>query len=355
MPNRSRPTPALRIALVVLAAFGLGTGAALALNSADSERSSGGAGSAAVVTTTHAPTVTNDEAPVTTLPGSPGSPSTVSTGGASTPAVTTAPSTSASTVPPTTVAPPIVSEVPTAGVPAVDAAAYVVFDASSGRQLAASNAEEPRAVGSMQKMLTAHVVMQEGDPEHVVTVPEMQVDPKESQIGLYAGEQLSRAVLLRAMMIVSANDAARALAVDVAGSTEAFVEQMNAAAAALGMTDTAVMNPVGLDADGQHSTANDMLLLARTLMADPTFRETAARTTASLHGMTFNSPNDLLTSYPGADGIKTGHTTDAGYCLAASATRGGRQVFVVVLGSPTKQARLAAASDLLDWAFSQPA
>jgi D-alanyl-D-alanine carboxypeptidase len=196
-------------------------------------------------------------------------------------------------------------------------------------------------------------VLQAGEPDKIVTVPPMEVGQKESQIGLYAGEQLSRAVLVRAMLIVSANDAARALAVDVAGSVDAFVAQMNSAAATLGLHDTVAMNPIGLDSDGQHSTARDVLTMARTMMADDTFRTTVSRTTASLHGMTYRSPNDFLTAYPGASGIKTGHTTDAGYCLAASATRGGRTLYVIVLGTPSKQARVQAAAALLDWAFAQ--
>ena len=97
------------------------------------------------------------------------------------------------------------------------------------------------------KLLTAFVVMQAGDPTHVATVPAMQLGTSESSIGLYEGERLGRDVLLRAMLIVSANDAARTLAVDVAGDEQAFVDQMNAAAQALGMANTIAANPTGLD------------------------------------------------------------------------------------------------------------
>jgi D-alanyl-D-alanine carboxypeptidase (penicillin-binding protein 5/6) len=251
---------------------------------------------------------------------------------------------------PVTTQPGVVSDLP-----AVDAKAYVVFDATAGVQLAASNETEPLAVGSIQKLLTAYVVAQAGDPDKIVTVPKLQVDAKESQIGLYAGEQLSRAVLMRAMLIVSANDAARALAIDVAGSEEAFVAAMNSAAVSLGLTDTVAANSIGLDDGGGHSSAADVLTLARTMMADDTFRATVARPTATLHGMTYKSSNPLLGTYDGADGIKTGHTTDAGYCLAASATREGRTIYVVVLGASTNAARTKSATALLDWAFTHPA
>jgi D-alanyl-D-alanine carboxypeptidase (penicillin-binding protein 5/6) len=273
------------------------------------------------------------------------------------PAPTTAAATTVAlttTVAPTTVAPTTTLGVlaPTAPVPAVDAAAYIVYDAAAGRVLAESDADRPAAVGSLMKLLTAHVVMQAGDPEKLVRVPQLTLDPRESQIGLLAGEQWSRAVLLRAMVIVSANDAAQTLALDVGGSQEQFVAMMNAAAAELGLTSTVARNPVGLDAAGQQSSARDVLTLSIALMQDPTFRATVARPSARLHGMTFPATNDLLRDYPGGDGIKTGRTTQAGYCIAGSATRDGRQVIVVVLGSSSDPARLASTAALLDWAFS---
>lgn len=241
----------------------------------------------------------------------------------------------------------------TAGIPEVDAQAYVVYDVDGGAFLAEREADAQRAVGSVMKLLTAYVVMQAGDPTHIVTMPNLQMDPEESVIGLYAGEQKQRDLLLRAMLIVSANDAARALAIDLAGSEEAFAEQMNAAAASLGLTNTHAVNPVGLDADGAHSTARDMAKLAALLMSDPTFRETVARRDAGLHDQTFPATNaDFLTSYAGGNGVKTGHTTEAGYCLVASATRDGRTLIAVVLGASSDDARTKSAMELLDWAFA---
>jgi D-alanyl-D-alanine carboxypeptidase len=204
------------------------------------------------------------------------------------------------------------------------------------------------------KLLTAHVVMQAGDPSHVVTVPALGLDPMESVIGLYQGEQLPRDLLVRAMLIVSANDAAKALAIDLAGSEEAFAAQMNDAAAALGLTGTSAANARGLDAEGAHSTATDMTRLAAVLLQDQTFRETVSRTDATLHDQTFAATNDLLTTYPGAIGVKTGRTTDAGWCLVGAAERDGRTIVVTVLGSSGDAARVQAASTLLDWAFAQP-
>lgn len=238
--------------------------------------------------------------------------------------------------------------------PVVDAASYAIYDTSTKTWLAESEADTQVPVGSVMKLLTAYVVMQNGDLSKVVTVPDLQMDPLESAIGLFAGEQLPRDVLLRAMLIVSANDAARALAVDVAGSQDAFVDRMNAAAQQLGLTNTVAANPVGLDSSDAHSSARDMVVLAELLMRDESFRATVVRTSANLHGQTFPSTNDLLASYPGADGVKTGRTTEAGWCLVGSATRDGRQIIVAVMGSSTEAARVTAATTLLDWAFDQP-
>jgi D-alanyl-D-alanine carboxypeptidase (penicillin-binding protein 5/6) len=243
-----------------------------------------------------------------------------------------------------------------AALPAVDAASYAVFDEGTGEMLAAHNGARPVAVGSIMKLLTAKVIMDTGDLDHVVTVPAVRHRDGESLIGLFAGEQLPRDVLLRAMLIVSANDAARALAVDLAGSEDAFSAQMNDIAAELGLDATHAVNATGLDAPGQHSSAHDVVRLGANLMQDPQFRATVARTDARLHDQVFPATNDLLGSYGGADGIKTGHTTEAGWCVLGSATRDGRTVIVAVLGASSEQARDDGAAALLDWAFAlQPA
>lgn len=262
---------------------------------------------------------------------------------------------------PTTIAPPTPAAPPlgtTAGTttadtrPLVPAAAYAVFDVGSDCWMASVHGEETRPVGSLMKLLTARVVMDAGEPERVVTVPELHLSADESVIGLAPGETQRRDVLLRAMLIVSANDAATALAVDVAGSESAFVDLMNATADDLGLDATVAANPTGLDATGSGSSAHDLVVLADLLMGDESFRATVARTEAHLHGQTFPSTNQLLTTYQGATGIKTGTTTAAGPSVIASATRGDRSVIVAVLGATSPDARFADAATLLDWAFA---
>lgn len=253
-----------------------------------------------------------------------------------------------------TIVAPISITTPTVGVPSIDAKAYAVYDVTNDRWLAESGADTPMPVGSVMKLLTSYVVLQAGDLSKVVTVPKLTVDIDESAIGLYQGEQLPRDVLLRAMLIVSANDAARTLATDVGGSIEGFVAQMNAAAQQLGLTNTVAANPIGLDAAGAHSSAHDMISLAALLMQNETFREAVIKPSANLHGQTFSATNGLLTTYRGATGVKTGRTTQAGYCLIGSATRDGRSLIVAVLGAQTEDSRLRGAASLLDWGFTQP-
>lgn len=302
-----------------------------------------------------------------TLGGIPGATSIVATDPPATtlvPATTAAPTTAAApttiaapppTAPPPTDAPSTAAPAPpTTTVPAVDAAAYAVYDMSSGEVLAAKHRNARLPVGSLIKLLTAHVAYAEGQPAKIVTVPENPlIEPDESNIGLIPGEKFQRDLLIRAMLIVSANDAARALATDIAGGEAAYAEKMNAAAGELGLRNTRAANVTGLDAEGQYSSALDMIRLGSRLMSNPTFQLTVNRVDAVLHDLRHPTTNDLLTIYPGADGIKSGHTTQAGWCLLGSASRGGRRIVVAVLGAPTEAARNEAVVALLDWAFAR--
>jgi serine-type D-Ala-D-Ala carboxypeptidase (penicillin-binding protein 5/6) len=241
---------------------------------------------------------------------------------------------------------------PTGDLPPIAAAAYVVVDGDTGEPLASLNADQPRPVASLVKLMTARLVLDAGQLEHTATVPPLQNAGDESQAGLDPGDHVSRGELLQAMLVASANDAARTLAVDVAGNERRFVRMMNAEAAAAGLDATRYANPDGLDDPAQHSSATDVARLARGLMQDPAFRRIVAAESTRLNGSELPTTNDLLGAYQGADGIKTGHTDEAGWSIAASATRDGRSIVVVVLGAPTEQARDAAARALLDYGFS---
>jgi D-alanyl-D-alanine carboxypeptidase (penicillin-binding protein 5/6) len=238
------------------------------------------------------------------------------------------------------------------GLPDVQAAAFAVLDGRTRQLLAGLHADQRRPVASIVKLMTARLVLQAGKPGRLVTIPPLHTAEDESAVGLEPGETQTRGVLLRALLVSSAGDAATALAVDVAGSEERFVARMNAEAAAIGLDHTTYANPVGLDASGATSTARDAVRLAWTLMQDGRVRVVVRRDEVRLHGQTFPATNTLLGSYPGADGVKTGHTNGAGWCIVASAFRDGRRMYVAVLGAESREDRDAAAATLLDWAFA---
>ena len=127
---------------------------------------------------------------------------------------------------------------------------------------------------------------------------------------------------------------------------------MNAAAQHLGLADTVAGNPVGLDQTIARSTARDMITLAAALMQNTTFRRIVAQTSVTLHGKKTQSTDKLLGIYPGATGVKTGHTTHAGYCVVSSVTRNGRTIIIAVLGAPSDNTRFSDARSLLDWAYA---
>ena len=238
--------------------------------------------------------------------------------------------------------------------PPVEASAYAVFDTQASTMLAATNADARLSVGSLMKLLNAVVAYDAGLPDKAIVAPDgLAGRDGESVIGIGAGQVVSRSLLIRAMLKVSANDAARLLAIDIAGSEDAYTTMMNDAAASLGLTSTHAVNASGVDAEGQFSSARDLITLATVLSVNADFRQTVMETTARFNGQTIPNTNDLLVTYTGADGIKTGHTSNAGYCVLASATRHGRRIIVAVLGSPTDDARDQAAATLLDWAFTQ--
>ena len=241
---------------------------------------------------------------------------------------------------------------PGGDLPPIAAAAYVVVDGDTGEALASLNADHPRPVASLGKLMTARLVLDAGPLEDTATVPPLQIAGDESQAGLEPGDHVSRGELLQAMLVASANDAARTLAVDVAGNERSFVRMMNAEAAAAGLDATRYANPVGVDDPAQHSSAADVARLAGDLMQDAAFRRIVAAESVRINGSELPATNDLLGVYRGADGIKTGHTDEAGWCIAASATRDGRSIVAVVLGAPSEQARDAAARALLDYGFS---
>ena len=229
------------------------------------------------------------------------------------------------------------------GAPSVQAKAAIVMEASTGDVLFAKNARQRRAIASTTKLMTVLVALQRTDLDDVFTAANYHAAPGESQIGLRPGERMSVRDLLRAALLPSANDAAAAIAVGTLGSTRAFVEEMNRRAAALGLRDTHYTTPVGLDDPNNYSSARDLATLAIRLRGYEFFRRTTDLPRATLRSgarkRTVINRNNLVRNVAAVNGVKTGHTSSAGFVLVGSARRAGVTVISVVLGEPSERAR----------------
>ena len=238
--------------------------------------------------------------------------------------------------------------------PAVAGASWLVYDEALQFTIASGNAGETRPMASTTKLMTALLTIENTLPEEEVTVSSRAERTNFKQLGLVTGETWTVGELLEGLVVVSANDAAVALAEHVSGDVEAFVQAMNARAAELGLSDTSFANPHGFDAPDHYTTAKDLLHLGRELMGHPQFSALAATRMVTVEsragrGRRWESTNELLKTFPGAIGVKTGKTRGAGEVLVSAAERDGRRIYAVVMGSPDA-ARDADA--LLDYGFS---
>jgi D-alanyl-D-alanine carboxypeptidase len=237
------------------------------------------------------------------------------------------------------------------------AGAALLFDTVDGHVLYAEDPDSPWYPASLTKMMTAYIAF-EMIRDHKVTentrifISKNARRQPPTRLGLKVGADLPLGDALNALILRSANDIAVAIAEGLGGDEMSFVKQMNQTAARLGMLGTHFINPHGLPAIDQVTTARDMALLSQALLRD--FPERAplfAATQAQVGKTTIGTHNAILTNFPGGDGIKTGFTCASGYNLAASATRDGRRLVAIVLGEPTSAKRNARAMALLEHGF----
>lgn len=246
----------------------------------------------------------------------------------------------------------------------LNAKAAVLMDARSGRILYEVNSDTPLPVASLTKMMTLTIVLEALDRgeialDDIITASEFAASKRGTRIWLEAGEQMTLNELLYAIAVGSANDAAVAVAEYVAGSEQAFVDLMNARAKELGLENTHFLNSTGLppDTGPEHTmTARDAAHLARHALSVPRFMDYVSTYEYIMRKSTTGIPvlwnnNKLLRRYSGVDGIKTGFTTAAGYCMAVTAVRDGLRLIAVVLGSPSEAAREEDVRTLLDYGF----
>jgi len=222
--------------------------------------------------------------------------------------------------------------------PVVTAKSALLFDANTGRVIYKKNENDQRAVASTQKLLTALIVAESGDLEKMVRIAESDTQAEPTKLYLRTGHTYSRDQLLHALLVKSANDVARALARDNAGSVSAFASRMNATMRRLGGENSNFVNPNGLPAEGQYSTARDMARVARAVYRNPDLRDVIKTRyyPFRFNGgkvLTLRNTNRVLRNYSFCNGMKTGYTVAAGHCLVSSGSYNGRDVIAVVLGS----------------------
>ena len=236
--------------------------------------------------------------------------------------------------------------------PKISAGAAVVIDTVSGRILYEKNAHSRRAMASTTKMMTAIVAIENGDLDEKVKVSKRAASIRGSVINLQVDEELTLKEILYGMLIKSGNDAAIAVAEHIGGSVEGFAEMMNKKAGELGLKDTAFKNPHGLDENGHYSTAYELAKIARYALKNPVFSEIVGTQSTHITNRDLYTTNEMLSIYPGADGVKTGYTGKAGRCLVTSTTREDWRIISVVLNCSSRSTRAQSSKDILDFAFS---
>ncbi len=238
--------------------------------------------------------------------------------------------------------------------------ASLLMEASTGRILYQSNENEELPIASVTKIMSTLLVCEAIDKgkikiDDMVTVSAYAASMGGSQVYLEPGEQMSVDEMLKCLIVASANDAAVALAEHIYGSVESFVAAMNSRAEELGMEHTLFANTTGLDEDGGgHSSALDVALMTRELLKHPIIFDytTIWMDTVRDGAFGLSNTNRLVRFYQGANGMKTGFTTEAMYCVSATALRDGMQLIAVVLGSPSSDKRFASAKQMLDFGFA---
>ncbi len=239
--------------------------------------------------------------------------------------------------------------------PALSAASAVLMEAESGQILAQTDAHRRMPMASTTKIMTALAALEHGDIEDIIRVPPEAVGVEGSSVSLKEGESLTLGELLYALLLESANDAAAAIAVALAGDIPRFADWMNETAARLGMNDTHFTNPHGLDESEHYTTAYDLALLTRYALQNETFAEIVSTKKTSIPWQdgagtrVLVNHNRLLRVYDGAVGVKTGYTSKSGRCLVSAAERGGVRLIAVTLSAPDDWNDHVA---LLDYGFS---
>jgi D-alanyl-D-alanine carboxypeptidase (penicillin-binding protein 5/6) len=241
--------------------------------------------------------------------------------------------------------------------PIIGAKSFMLIDGNSGQELASLNADERLAPASLTKLMSAYAIFRALSEEQIALSDEVIVSEKAwrtegSRMFIEVGSRVSVEELLLGMIVQSGNDASVALAEHVAGSESVFAQVMNQYASAIGMRASNFKNSTGLPDQDHYSTARDMATLARAIITDfPKFYQWYSVKEFEYNGIKQNNRNSLLWRDPSVDGMKTGRTDEAGYCLVSSAERSGMRVVSVVLGTASAKARIDGSQALINYGF----
>jgi len=247
--------------------------------------------------------------------------------------------------------------VPNPAAPRIAAKSYILQDFESGKVLAESNSKQRLPPASITKLMTAYIVSKELESGNISLADDVLISEKAwrmvgSRSFIEVNTNVPVEVLLRGMIIQSGNDAAVALAEHIAGSEETFSQMMNQYAQQLGMVDTHYQNSTGLPAKEHYTTAADIAILSAAIIRDfPEHYKWYAEKEFTYNNITQHNRNKLLWRDTTVDGLKTGHTDEAGYCLAASAKRSGMRLISVVLGTRSVNARAQETQKLFNFGF----
>ena len=261
-------------------------------------------------------------------------------------------------VPATAAASAAASVAPIPTPPAVDARAYILVDYQSARVLAQSHADERAEPASLTKLMTAYVVFKALAENRLkvtdmVTISEHAWRAEGSRTFVQVGTQIPADILIKGMIVQSGNDATIALAERVGGTEAAFAQMMNEYARRLGMKGSNFQNSDGLPAPNHYTTARDVATLAAALIRDfPQYYPLFSLRQFMWNNIRQDNRNGLLDKDPTVDGLKTGHTDSAGFCLASSANRNGMRLISVVMGAPSVKAREDASAALLSYGYT---
>ena len=245
--------------------------------------------------------------------------------------------------------------------PELNNKSYVLMDYETGQILASKNENEKLAPASMTKMMTSFII------EQKLLAGELTEDEKvrmnesawcrgsssESCMYVPLNGTATALEMLRGIIIQSGNDASKAMAEHIAGNEGTFVHMMNTEAKRIGMTNTSFMNSTGMPAEGHYSTAKDMATLAQHIIHDSSkYYPIYSEKEFTFNGIKQGNRNALLYTDPSVDGLKTGHTNEAGYCLTTSAKRGPMRLISVIFGAPSMQERATQTREILAWGYA---